>query len=302
MSTDRFHRTVSADGTEIAGRVHGQGPPLVFISSALGDDSTSWAALTPTLSDNFTCYLMSTRGRGLSEDHPDHTRERLLEDITAFVDSLDAPIGLVGHSSAGVLALEVAARCAAVAAVAVYEPTFMEFANDDDAACMLEAMGKVQSLAERDRLVEAATVFFADLVRCPDDELETLVQAGAPQVAASYVPVAVNEIAQSGPPRLSEPEVLEQVTAPVLVLTGSRTPGFWHEVSGELARRLAHADVRTVDDVAHFAPLIAPDRLAGEFTQFFEAQLQPLGSAGRRGQPYRSDRLPQANRHHLAPR
>lgn len=275
MSADRIHRTVSDDGTEIAGRVHGQGPPLVFISSLLGDDTTSWAALAPMLSDQFTCYLMSTRGRGLSEDNPDHTSARLLEDITAFVDSLNAPVGLVGHSSAGALALEVAARCATVTAVTVYEPTLMEFANDDDAASVVEALAKVQSLAEEDRLVEAATVFFTDLIRCPDDELEMLVQAGAPQLAASYVPVAMNEVAQSGTPRLSDPEVLDHVTVPVLVLTGARTHDFWHDVSGELARRLVHADVRRVDDVAHFAPLIAPDRLAGEFRQFFESAFRP---------------------------
>lgn len=278
MSTDRIHRTVSHDGTEIAGRVHGQGPPLVFIASALGDDRTSWAELVPMLSDRFTCHVMSTRGRGLSDDSPDHSRERLLEDITAFVDSIDAPVGLVGHSSAGALALEAAAHCAAVSAVAVYEPTLLEFASEDLATSIVEALGRVRSLAEQDRLVEAATAFFTDVVTSPDDELEMLVQAGAPQRAAGHVSMLLDEAAQS-PPGLSDPEVLDHVTVPVLVLTGSRTRDFWHGVSGELARRLAHPDTRTVDDVAHFAPVVAPDRLAGEFTQFFEAELQPLEPA-----------------------
>ena len=278
MTTDRIHRTVSDDGTEIAGRVHGQGPPLVFIASALGDDRTSWAALVPFLTEQFTCHVMSTRGRGLSDDHPDHTRERLLEDITAFVDSLDAPVGLVGHSSAGALALEAASRCAAVSAVAVYEPTLMEFASDDVALSIVEALDRIRSLAEKDRLVEAATAFFTDLVTCPDDELEMLVQAGAPQLAASYVSMLLDEAAQS-PPGLSDPEVLNRVTVPVLVLTGSRTRDFWHGVSGELARRLAHPDTRTVDDVAHFAPVVAPTSLAGDLTQFFEAELQRLEPA-----------------------
>lgn len=274
MSTDRIHRTTSDDGTEIAGRVEGHGPPLVFISSALGDDSTSWAAVSPMLADRFTCYRMSTRGRGLSEDAPDHTRERLLEDITSFVDSIGAPAGLVGHSSAGALALEVAARCDAVAAVTVYEPTLMELADEDVAAFMLEGLAKVQSLTEDGRLTEAATAFFTDVVRCPDEELELLVQAGAPQRAARYLPVALEEMAVSGPPGLSDPGVLDLVIAPVLVLTGARTHDYWHGVSRELARRLVRVDVRTVDEVAHFAPVVAPDRLADDLGQFFASVLR----------------------------
>lgn len=278
MTTERIHRTVSDDGTEIGGRIQGQGPPLVFISSALGDDRTSWAALVPFLAEKFTCHLMSTRGRGLSEDNPDHTRDRLLEDITAFVDSLDAPVGLVGHSSAGALVLEVAARCAAVHAVAAYEPTLLEFADDEFATAVVEGLGRVQSLAERGRSEEAATVFFTDVVTCPDDEAELLVKEGAAERAASYVSVMLEELAQSGPPQLSDLRVLDHVTVPVLVLTGSRTRDFWHGVSGELARRLAHPDVRTVDGVAHFAPLVAPDRLAAELGPFFDAALPPRES------------------------
>lgn len=256
MSTDRIHRTISADETEIARRIHGQGPPLVFVSSALGDDTTSWVTVVPLLSDQFSCYLMNTRGRGLSDDSPDHSRERLVEDIAAFVDSIDAPVGLVGHSSAGALALEAAARCAGVSAVAVYEPTLLEFANAGFATSVLEALGRVRSLAEQGRVVEAATTFFTDVVSSPDDELEALVHAGAPQRAAAYVPTLLDEAAQS-PPGLSDPGVLEDITVPVLVLTGARTGDFWHDPSRELDRRLARPDIRTVDGVAHFAPLVA---------------------------------------------
>jgi len=34
-------------------------------------------------------------GRGLSANHPDHSPKRLVEDITAFVDSIGEPVGLV---------------------------------------------------------------------------------------------------------------------------------------------------------------------------------------------------------------
>lgn len=56
------HRTVSVDGTEIAGRVLGSGPAIVFVHGGLGDDD-SWRLMLPFLKDSFTCYPLSTRGR-----------------------------------------------------------------------------------------------------------------------------------------------------------------------------------------------------------------------------------------------
>lgn len=61
-----IHRAVSADGTEISGRVHGQGPPLVLVHGALHDGDIAWSALVSHLTERFTCFLPSLRSRGLS--------------------------------------------------------------------------------------------------------------------------------------------------------------------------------------------------------------------------------------------
>lgn len=81
MQEDRIQRVVSTDGTEIAARVEGQGPPLILLPAGPGDSETSWRPLLPLLSERFTCYLMDTRGRGASTNHPDHSPERLVEDV-----------------------------------------------------------------------------------------------------------------------------------------------------------------------------------------------------------------------------
>ena len=72
-ANERIHRAVSADGTEIAGRVQGLGPPLILVHGAYGDGEIAWKALLPYLTDRYSCYLPSTRGRGLSSDNPDHS-------------------------------------------------------------------------------------------------------------------------------------------------------------------------------------------------------------------------------------
>ena len=101
MNEKRIHRAVSADGTEIAGRVVGEGPALVLVHGGIGHGDLAWEALLPHLTDRFTCYLPSTRGRGLSSDNPDHSPARLEEDVTAFVDSIGEPVCLVGWSGSG---------------------------------------------------------------------------------------------------------------------------------------------------------------------------------------------------------
>ena len=136
MSDDRIHRAVSADGTKIAGRVEGQGPPLVLVHGRPHDGDVAWCALLPHLTDRFTCYLPSTRGRGLSDDNADHSPPRLQEDFNAFVDSIGEPVCLAGWSTGGSWALGAAAHSGAVAAVAVYEPTVIPVMREDDLASL----------------------------------------------------------------------------------------------------------------------------------------------------------------------
>ena len=75
----------------------------------LADGDTDWQALLPHVTPRFTCYLPSYRGRGLSGDHPDLSPGRMVDDILTYVDSIEAPTGLVGGSSGAYLALAVAA-------------------------------------------------------------------------------------------------------------------------------------------------------------------------------------------------
>ena len=100
---------------------------------ALTRRSPRWAPLLAHLTDRFTCYLPSTRGRGLSAEQPDLSPERRVEDITAFVDSIGEPVVLIGHSRGGVLALGEAARSSAVTAAVAYEPPAPEALGEEEA-------------------------------------------------------------------------------------------------------------------------------------------------------------------------
>jgi len=190
MTDERIHRAVSADGTEIAGRVLGRGPVLVLVHGGIGDGDVAWGALLPHLTDRFTCYLPSTRGRGLSSDNPDHSPARLEEDVTAFVDSIGEPVCLVGWSGSGAWVLGAAVRSASVAAVAAYEPGVVSVMRDDDLARTSATMEQVGIAAADGRLVDAVRAFAAWI--CTDPEIAALEETDFYERWAGCVPAMLH--------------------------------------------------------------------------------------------------------------
>lgn len=274
MSDERVHRAKSGDGTEIAGRVHGQGPPLVLVHGALPDGDMAWEAMVPHLSDRFTCYLPSLRGRGLSEASRDHSPPRLVEDVTAFVDSIGEPAFLVGWSAGVPWSLRAAARGGAVIAVAGYEPTIVPLMRGDEAArrdAMYRQLGKA---AAESRLADAARAFHA--LVCNENELAAL-DADYFERCAASVP-ALLQAAQQGAsyegPQSTDPEALEAITAPFLLLRGRDTEldTFYTETERYIASHVLDPHVGPpLPGLGHLGPLLAPEPIAKELVSFFES-------------------------------
>jgi pimeloyl-ACP methyl ester carboxylesterase len=262
------HRVVRDDGTTIAGRVHGQGPPLVLIHGGGGDGESSWRMLLPHLVDRFTCYAMSTRGRGLSDDHPDHSIGALIGDVAAFVESIvestGTPVGAVGYSSG--LALAAAARTDAISAVAVHEPAVPAIASDDDPR-LSHAIEAMAAAADQGRYAEAVRVFFEDSGLFNDDEAAALSAHGLHERMAPNVPVWLAEMPEFG--GAVDPAVLGKVTVPVLLLRGTRSPGWFHDSVRFVAGHLVDVRMGDIDGGGHMAVLVRPDVVAGELARFF---------------------------------
>jgi pimeloyl-ACP methyl ester carboxylesterase len=276
MTDDRIHRAVSADGTEIAGRVHGDGPPLVLVQPPVVDADMAYAALLPHLTDRFTCYLPSLRGREPSGDNPDHSPPRFQEDVNAFVDSIGKPVYLMGWSDGGSLALGAAAHSDAVAAVAAYEPSVWTLMREDDLAGFGATVEQWSAATVDGRLLDAAHIFHRFV--CTDDELAAL-DAGYLDRQARLFPLLLQEIQQEAShagPQPTDPEVLAQIDAPVLVLLAQQTrlSTWFTDSARHIARHVANAHVRELPDIGHFAPLVAPEPVAKELISFFESVRQ----------------------------
>lgn len=271
-----IHRAVSDDGTEIAGRVHGRGPPLVLVHGGLSDGERGWDSLLPLLTDSFTCYPMSTRGRGLSAEpsDADFSLNRLVEDVVVFAESVGEPVGLVGYSLGGMLALGAAAHTLAVSAVAVYEPAVFEAfsVEEEDTERFAERAERMDEAVAEGRFADAARATIEDAVT--GDELSALSASGVFEAWAPNVGVALQEqqqAMQSEAPSPTDPSALARITVPVLCLHGSRTPTPWYtEAARYLGDHVGDLHVVEVAGAGHVGPHLTPESIAHELVRFFE--------------------------------
>lgn len=137
------------------------------------------------LTARFTCYTLSTRGRGLSGESSDHLPERLVEDVTSFVESVGEPVRLMGWSSGGLLALATAENTDAVSAVAAYEPPVLDIMSEGLAGRMIDTITRMAAVAEEGRMADVARTWMEFVAT--DDELAEVAsldffEASAPNV------------------------------------------------------------------------------------------------------------------------
>jgi pimeloyl-ACP methyl ester carboxylesterase len=255
---------------------------LVLIHGAIGDGEFAWRELLPHLRDRFTCYLPSTRGRGLSADHPDHSLPRLQEDVDAFIGSVGDPVCVMGWSGGGPFVLGAAARTSVVAAVATWESGASAGVLGPDGQAdfgrLAAAIEQVRMAAAEGRLVDAVRAFLPGI--CTDDEIAALERTDFHERWSRGVPELLDffeQLMTGEGPGPDAPESLAQVTVPVLLLTGGKTllGAAFDGAARHIASHVADAQVRAVPGVGHLAPVIAPMSVAQELTTFFETALQP---------------------------
>jgi len=271
------HYVTTTDGVTIGGSVHGQGPPLVFVHGMLADGDTDWRALLPYLSDRFTCHLPSLRGRGLSGDHPDLSPGRMVDDILAYIDSIEASTGLVGWSSGAYLAVTVAAaQSDAVDAVAPVEPGVLSLMDEQEQAVFGGAAARMGELAAEGRLTEAARAFAGWPFN--DEEIALAEDAGYFEAAGRYVPNLLSLLQQWGQyegPTPDDPAVLGAISTPVLVLHGADTTPFLTASARHVADSVPNARVQEIPGAGHASPLTHPEALAEALAEFFASAQKP---------------------------
>lgn len=116
-------KTLSRDGTSIAYRRRGDGPPVILVGGALST-AADGAPLAALLAPRFTVVTYDRRGRGASGDGGPYALRREIEDLTAVAAATGGRVSLFGMLSGGALALEAHAAGLPVDLLAVYEPPY----------------------------------------------------------------------------------------------------------------------------------------------------------------------------------
>jgi pimeloyl-ACP methyl ester carboxylesterase len=275
MSNQRTHYVTTSDGVTIGGTVHGEGPPMVFLQGAIGDGDIDWHRVAGHLTSQFTCYLPSLRGRGLSGDHPDLSTGRIIDDVVAYVDSIGEPTRLTGWSGGASWSLAVAAQSNTVSAVAPFEPGILSLMAEQDQAVIGNAVARTGELAAEGNLTAAARAFAGFPFN--DEEIAKAEEAGYFEAAGRYVPKLLNLLRQAMQPDdpTADPAVLGAIQAPVVVLLGSDTRPFFTASARYVTDHVPNARIQEIHGAGHAAPLTHPEALAKALTEFFAPAQQP---------------------------
>jgi len=252
----------SADGTVIAYDRAGDGPALIV---SVGAFCTRQAFVAPgTLQQCFTVVTYDRRGRGDSGDTQPFAAEREYEDLAAVAAATGPqPPFLFGHSSGAAIALRAAATGLPAAGIVAYEAPFL---NEDTPPPAVDPADRIRELVNSGRRGEAVAFWMSEVVRLPAEMLGQI--DGAPWVKAlePLTPTLPYDLAVTagGVPTAE----LEKITAPVLILGGENSPGWFQHSVAEQAAATPGAQLKMLHGYDHNAP---PEVITPILIEFFGA-------------------------------
>ena len=264
----------SADGTTITTEARGGGPTLVIVDPAMSTRRDSMKLAT-ALESHFTTITYDRRGRADSDDSSaagvtDPQRE--IDDIDAVIQANGGRAVVFGSSSGAALALEAATRLGAerVTGVVLYEPPFIVDSSRPPLAPDLPS--RIASLVARGELSRAVRSFFVEAVGVPAFMVAIMRLLPMWSRAKAIVPTtrydfAVLEGTQNGSPLPSARWAA--MTAPGLVLVGSRSEPFFHSGAKALAATVPSIRYEALDGAHHGSPQMSPQGIADRVIQEF---------------------------------
>ncbi|MFO0548020.1 MAG: alpha/beta hydrolase [Polyangiaceae bacterium] len=255
---------IAVGAATVAFRVRGDaGAPIVFIHGT-GLSSRYWSPLAASLGASHRTVAIDLLGYGDSSAPASGDDFHLDEDrdaVISVLSTLSAPAHLVGHSYGGLVALRVAlAQPERVRSLALYEPV---------AFSVLRSAGRTDGIRDLDQANEGGLIT-SDATGGSEVWLRRFVDYwnGAGAFDAMTAP-AREALLKGGRKSYLEVrsnladatshEVYARITAPVLVVHGSRSPLAARATAEVLAEHLPRAKKLVLENAGHLGPFTHGD-------------------------------------------
>ncbi|MFE7355280.1 alpha/beta fold hydrolase [Streptomyces sp. NPDC057543] len=254
-------KTLSRDGTLIACRRRGEGPPLILVGGELSTAAAE-APLASLLAPGFDVVTYDRRGRGSSGDSGPYAVEREIEDLAALVTAVGGRASVFGLGAGGALALEARTAGLPVDQPAVYEPPYTPGPSGVRfTACCTARLHRTLSAGDRDGAVE----LFLSVTGVPADVIARMRRAPLWQGLVSMAQTLAYDDALLGDGAFPA-ERFASVTARTLVVCGGSSPAHARLSTRALADTLPRARHRTLTGQTRE---LAPQAVAPVLTEFF---------------------------------
>jgi pimeloyl-ACP methyl ester carboxylesterase len=259
---DMMHTVRSHDGTTIAYRKSGSGPPLVLIHGSTADH-TRWNAILPDLENSFTVYAVDRRGRGHSGDSGAYELEREFEDVAAVVEAAGSQVNLLGHSFGALCAMDAALRTDRLNKLILYEPVFQV-----DGVRLYDpgAREKLEELSKQGDPEQLLVSFFRDIVKMSEKDIRILQNEPVWQARLNAAHTLVREMADED--YRFDPARFHKLNVPTLLLVGEKSPPFLQKPTEILAAALPDSQVVIMPGQGHVAMSTAPEMFVSEVINF----------------------------------
>ena len=250
----------SKDGTSLAVTVTGDGPPIVIVPGSLSM-AGDWQAVTRVLAPELTTYVLNRCGRGSSGDHPSHSLEREIEDVTAVLEVAGPEAVLFGHSFGALVSLALAAQ-RSVRSLILYEPGLAL-----DRPVGGPAVEGFSDLVANGDPAAALRFGLEHFVGLSPTEVEMFAQAASWSQLVAMAPTWSRElVAMDG--YAVDLDRLSAIEIPTLMMAGEVSPSWLIKVSQTVHDALPRCSWATLAGQGHVANETAPDLLAREVASF----------------------------------
>lgn len=269
------HTTISRDGTIIGYRQIGHGQGLIICHGG-GRISQNYEKLALALSDTFTVFIPDRRGRGLSGQEGEmYDMHTATEDLRAVIQTTSANL-IFGHSAGALIALETM-LVYPVKKLAVYDPPI-----STDHSFPLNWLKAFNNALQKNQQRKALAVSLKGLkvikgvekmplwtVRLLINLLSLFERKKAvgtrmldllPTLTADLKMVAELD---------SQFEKYQNIDIPIMLMTGSRSPEYFHIGLKALSGLLKQSGTKVFEGFDHYSPEGKVDEITEHLKQFY---------------------------------